>query len=110
MHTSHMRKHDEDVGNTDARIDEHLKCIHQSHVPPFDLITCEILDSLLQYTTTEQIAHFSQLHVDTVRRMLHIIESTLDTSSHSQIIDNCQIRQWSTVIQPNKAHKTHTFE
>lgn len=110
MHTPLTHKHDEDVDYTDSRIDEQIKCIHQYYAPPFDLITCEILDSLLQYATTEQIAHFSQLHVDTVRRTLHVIESTLDTSSHSQIVDNCQIRRWSTSIHPQKVDETHTFE
>lgn len=110
MHTRHTKKITDDMNNTDTHLDHQLKIIHHHYVPPFDLITCEMLDSVLQKATAEQIAKFSQFHVDTVRRILHTIESTLCTSSHSQIIVNCQFRQWSTSNQQPKTSEIHTLE
>lgn len=102
MHTPKTISHDDDAITIDARTDDQMKFIHQYYAPPFDLIACEILDSLVQCATIEQIAYFSQLHVDTVRRTLQVIESTLCISSHSQIINNCHIRQWSSINSTQK--------
>lgn len=110
MHTSDIHKNGDNQHHVGRPVDEHMKIIHHHYVPPFDLITCEILDSILQHATTEQIAQFSQLHPDTVRRMFHVIESTLDISTHSQIIDNCLKRHWSSHIYRHNHAKTHTFE
>jgi hypothetical protein len=110
MHSPRANTQDDDILNQGTRIDGVLKVIHHHYVPPFDLETCEILDSILQHATTDQIAHFSQLHPDTVRRMMHMIESVLTTSSHSQIIDNCQKRLWSSQIYRQITHESHTFE
>jgi DNA-binding CsgD family transcriptional regulator len=105
-----MRKHDDEQVIPSAQIDAHLKVIHRNFTPPFDLISCEILDSILQHATTEQISLFSHVHVDTVRRTLHTIEAILETSSHSQIIDNCHIRQWSSTIQHTITLKNHHYD
>lgn len=110
MYTPDHSRHDDDTFNTESHIDELIKVIHHQHTPPFDLIVCEILDSILQHTATEHIAQFSQVHVDTVRRAHHLIESTLNSSSHSQIIYNCQIRHWSTHIHSHKTQEPHAFE
>ena len=87
MHTLDSNTHDDGLGTSALHADDLFKDIHYQHVPPFDLLACEILDSILQYATAEQIAQFSLVHVDTVRRAFLVIESTLDSSSHSQIID-----------------------
>lgn len=87
---------------SDEDVDAHQRMadIHNHYAPPLDLIECEVLDALLQHETVEHIAMFSQLHIDTVRRACHVIELVLDTSSTTQIIDNCTIRRWSSVIRP----------
>lgn len=87
---------------SDEDFDAHqrIAAIHQHYAPPLDLIECEVLDALLQHETVEHIATFSQLHIDTVRRAFHVIELVLDTSSTTQIIDNCTIRRWRSVIRP----------
>jgi hypothetical protein len=94
---------------SDSPADKYIKIIHHQHAPPFDLLTCEILDSILQSATTDQIAHFSQLHTDTVRRAVQIIEATLHSSSYSQIIDNCHMRHWNTSFHHNPTHESHPF-
>lgn len=88
---------------TEEDIESHQRmvAIHRHYSPPLDLIECEVLDALLQNETAEHIATFSQLHIDTIRRALHVIEITLHTSSTTQIIDNCTIRRWSSMIRPN---------
>jgi hypothetical protein len=101
---------DEGQLQDDPRIHDFIKRIHQQYAPPLDLITCEVLDSILQSATVEQIALFSHVHVDTVRRILQNIESMLHTDSYSQIIDNCHSQQWSNAISPFKEYKSHTFE
>lgn len=110
MHTPDSSSPNDSMRMSESHVDDLIKDIHHQHAPPFDLIACEILDSILQHATTEQIAQFSQIHVDTVRRVFQMIESTLDSPSHSQIIDNCQFRQWSTTIRTNKLNESHTFE
>lgn len=110
MHTPDSSTPDDRTYTNESHTDDLFKEIHQQHALPFDLIACEILDSILQHATVEQIAQFSHVHVDTVRRAFQVIESTLEVPSHSQIIDNCQLRRWSSAIRHNKPHESHTFE
>lgn len=106
---SNRHPYEDDGITSDSPVDEHVKIIHHQHAPPFDLLTCEILDSILQSATIDQIALLSQLHTDTVRRAVQIIESTLHSSSYSQIIDNCHIRHWNTALRHNPTDESHTF-
>jgi hypothetical protein len=106
---SNRHPYEDDGITSDSPADEQIKFIHHQHAPPFDLLTCEILDSILQSATTDQIASFSQLHTDTVRRAVQIIESTLHASSYSQIIDNCHMRHWNTSFHHNPTDESHPF-
>lgn len=110
MHTPERSTPDDAMWTNQSLDESRIKDIHHQYAPPFDLIACEILDSILQCATVEQIAQFSQVHVDTVRRALQEIESTLDSSSHSQIIVNCQLRNWSTSIRSHKLSESNTFK
>jgi hypothetical protein len=109
MNTQNI-SNDEGQLQDDPRIHDFIKRIHQQYAPPLDLITCEVLDSILQSATAEQIALFSHVHVDTVRRILQDIESMLHTDSYSQIIDNCHSQQWSNPVLLTKEHKSYTFK
>lgn len=87
---------DNTTADESATTHQLIAVIHQRYAPALDLITCEVLDSVLQSTTTEHIALFSQLNIDTVRRAQQIIEMLFCTTSHTQIIVNCTIRHWHT--------------
>ena len=89
--------------NDDATTRLRMACIHRQHIPALALIECEVLDALIQEATCEQIADFSQVHIDTVRRALHAIEQAFTTTSSSQIIDNCIHREWISHIHSRRS-------
>ncbi|MBM4414507.1 MAG: hypothetical protein FJ040_13810 [Chloroflexi bacterium] len=80
-----------------------MAAIHHQHIPALALIECEVLDALIQEATSEQIATFSQVHIDTVRRAIDAIEQVFATTSPSQIIDNCRNREWISHIHGRQA-------
>ncbi len=99
MHHAHISSALSENSDHDRHV---ITRIHQCYAPTLDLVECEILDALLQNAPAESIATTTQLHLDTVRRTIKHIEDFFGVTSSQQLVDNCNAREWSSVIHIKK--------